>query len=1771
VIEICDFDGIKGDLIAAKAISRSDESEELAFWQIKEGKYRLDLGDQRESIDFGKGKSGWKRVFLAACWRENKVKVCDFALDICISVEIKETARNIKGEVQVSPSVVQTNELFSTSACLPYAELKEFLHEHFPFPPNSECQDSYPVRLSRLQPCHSSCFTCSDSTSTGCLSCFPGFAVLGNSCLPCDPTCQTCQLPTNPTSCLTCIGTATATSPPAACICPSSSYLISSPYQCNPCAGLCSACIGTATTCTDCTLNASLSGGVCTCDLFYFAEWTVCSSCQSSCKSCLNALECVDCVVPALWFFFDKRCYCKENYYTLTTPRSCLPCHSTCFSCFDGLITDCKSCWMNAELLNGGPRAACRCISAFFPDPNAQFCNPCYASCLSCSDSSPSNCLICIPNATFTSGNCICNQGFFLVQVPAACTNCNPTCKECQGSSGNECVSCSSVYASLIGNSGHGYCQCNQGFFPNLTAATCTACHISCLACIGSDASKCTKCHTKAFLSGISPNICSCLDGFYPNSDPNNCQPCEFTCLTCSGPLSSECLSCSPPFTLSAGICTCPPSSTPPNCINCHITCLSCSGVGAAQCTGCKANAILQTATLSNCICVSGYMPDSGSGNCLSCDISCLSCYSIAEVDCYECYSNASLVGGNAPSKCACNSGYFPNLDIAHCSACHISCFVCTGSGDTECSLCYPNAVKTGGKCDCSSMYFPAPNVANCQPCHYTCLTCIGTSRIDCTSCFSFATSEPACICIPHYYPNPASNNCSICNEDCNTCDSGSSDHCLSCYSRAGMPIGSLRSQCSCLLHHYTLSDAAHCLPCDPSCYSCWNGGVPDCLFCYKNASLTNGTRSACACDLRYFPNTHAGLCNNCHYSCFKCTDASDSNCTLCDPNAIFSAGTCTCITGYYMTFNGPNCYLCDISCKSCSNANSCNTCYSNATPTASGGTNYCKCVLGYYPETNAVNCQLCHPTCKGCTGPLSTNCSQCKGTATLQTSPGPSPCFCANDYNLNPMTGLCEYCALTCFTCTGPSSGACTVCWPWARLVPEGGPGVCDCEIGRFPAPTSRTCAPCDRTCRKCYNNTPIACYDCYDFAELIGTACICTARAYPDPDSSSCRLCSLTCSTCSGPYSHSCTGCNYAGYLQGPAPNLCLCSPGFYPDPDASQCSACLAVCATCPDAVTCSSCRANAELGQDFLCLCIPGSMSLPDASNCIICPKGCKSCFDIGCLECIAGYYMLQFACYEHCPHGYEAALHSYCAVADMSPPVPALTVLGNNALSMSFDKYMNFTLSSTDFSIDVITPSGDLSPVTWSEPEFQTSSNFTVYLTFQASYLPPYSEANFTFLSPSQVLSAQLVPTTTLWLIATLHSFGTQPANHTTTLRDSTITRNTAAAVQGVVAVTVVNSMVSGSSGSLVSLINQLQLITYLSMTKLPLKTDFAGTLAAMNVGNMLPNPLSEYISMKITVEKAISPPEYVANYGIETVLFLTNACSFLIVAGLMLFSYIPTHIFTKSSNSTVAAYCRNRMKSLTFATPLRTYLTSYLDMCLFSLLQVSQMRESLISAYAWISLLLACLFLLVTWATPIALVAFTVANRAKMMRRTDVRFNERWGVLYQNFVQSDKAAILAFYSLFVTRRLLLVGTLVLLPDYIAVFAVLNSSVSVLSVLYVVLARPYQALFDQVEGVTIEAGTAVVYFLASAYALPLSSAVQTVLDAVGTWAVRAVVGLNFLFSLCRTVMAVLQVVRLYRARMNQVKYALHDSRNSVNTRDVYEVPNSMERRGRLWWK
>lgn len=1150
--------------------------------------------------------------------------------------------------------------------------------------------------------------------------------------------------------------------------------------------------------------------------------------------------------------------------------------------------------------------------------------------------------------------------------------------------------------------------------------------------------------------------------------------------------------------------CACPTSSFPdPDTAHCSACPVGDSNCGNISTLGCisvteGSRLVLGTFNCETCYPTSNFLSQT-SGSCTSCDVSCASCTVSGSNNCLSCaYAGTSLATSPGPSACVCNAGTYPNPSLSSCGSCHLTCFTCNTTGISKCTGCKPNASLSGASpntCVCNAGYLGTPD--NCLACDPSCATCSALTVSSCLTCKIHANligpSPNACQCAAGYYGDPE--DCYLtCDPECATCSGSTNTRCTGCVATIAKLSSASPSSCVCSDGYFGTPPS--CVLCNATCLTCAGAGTGQCITCKMNAIIASSPPGACACNIGFFPTPDSSNCKQCSPSCLTCSSPAATKCTDCKPNASL--------------LNGAN-------------------------------PGSCICNIGYYPNTTPENCQACDITCLECNGGAASQCKSCKANATLSGT----TCVCQSGFSWDTVSALCQMCDATCLHCLDATASSCLDCWPHAVLSPVIGPGRCECQPGFFPSTTARTCAQCHSTCQSCSNNNASGCLSCYDFAQLSGTACVCIDKAYANPDAASCQLCHISCKSCTGPMESECSSCENGGYMRGPAPNICICGPGFFPNPNPSQCSPCLPVCATCRDSMTCTSCNSHAILNAELLCECVPGSFGQPDSSNCVLCASTCKSCYDLGCSDCLPGYYQLDGTCYDSCPIGYAETSDRICAAADMSAPIPTLTVLQNNTLAVSFDRPMNFILSSTDLDIDVLTSNGDLSPITWSEPSFQGADNFTITLHFQASYLPPGSQANLTFLSPSLILSAQQIPLSLPYVTATLEAFGTQPSNQTS-LQSSSSAKQAAAAAGGVVATSAITSIVSGPSGFL-SLVNQLQLVTYLSMTKIPIAQGFAGTLSALNVGSMLSNPLKDYLDTNITLGEAVAPPDYIENYGIETVLFLTNAAVFLGATGLILASYIPTYLLTKSSNATISTYCRNRMKSLTFSTPLKAWFTSYLDLCVFSLLQVSQVRVSLVSPYAWVSVLLATVFVVLTWITPFVLIVFTAKYYKIMIERKDEQFNTRWGALFMDFAKSEKVAVLAFYSVFIIRRLLLAAMLVLLPSYVSLFVILNCSFSVISVLYILISKPYEGKLDQYEAVVIEIGTALIYLLAGSFALTLTDKARSSLDRVGIWAVRSLIAASSFFSLLRCGVAVGIVIKRYVKAKQAVKarYALRE--------------------------
>ena len=94
---------------------------------------------------------------------------------------------------------------------------------------------------------------------------------------------------------------------------------------------------------------------------------------------------------------------------------------------------------------------------------------------------------------------------------------------------------------------------------------------------------------------------------------------------------------------------------------------------------------------------------------------------------------------GNSSSK----SWGIKNLIIG-LYKCDVSCASCSGSTNTECLTCYPNAIKINGLCECKSTFYA--EIASscttdictiCKSCYLGCDICTSSASSACTKCIS--------------------------------------------------------------------------------------------------------------------------------------------------------------------------------------------------------------------------------------------------------------------------------------------------------------------------------------------------------------------------------------------------------------------------------------------------------------------------------------------------------------------------------------------------------------------------------------------------------------------------------------------------------------------------------------------------------------------------------------------------------------------------------------------------------------------------------------------------------------------------------------------------------------------------------------------------------------------------------------------------------------------------------------------------------------------------
>ena len=260
--------------------------------------------------------------------------------------------------------------------------------------------------------------TLSGTSTTICTSCKAGFYVDNQvSCVQCPSTCSTC---TDYLTCLICEPTFTLKN--GACICDQSldQVLLGS---------VCVSCLSQATNCATCSGN--VAPVTCTkCVDTYTVVNGACSPCGSNCLTCDSTLiYCTSCL-PSFTLSATNTCIngitCAGGYYN-SILSSCSSCDPSCASCVSS--TTCLTCTVTT-MLPSGAQCFCDTTNGFFENKVTNECVYCGATPMTYTSNYPTNCASCIVTSTVNYAEgymcSVCNDGYYLLN--GACVSCDPGC-----------------------------------------------------------------------------------------------------------------------------------------------------------------------------------------------------------------------------------------------------------------------------------------------------------------------------------------------------------------------------------------------------------------------------------------------------------------------------------------------------------------------------------------------------------------------------------------------------------------------------------------------------------------------------------------------------------------------------------------------------------------------------------------------------------------------------------------------------------------------------------------------------------------------------------------------------------------------------------------------------------------------------------------------------------------------------------------------------------------------------------------------------------------------------------------------------------------------------------------------------------------------------------------------------------------------------------------------------------------------------------------------
>ncbi|CAG9312389.1 unnamed protein product [Blepharisma stoltei] len=324
-----------------------------------------------------------------------------------------------------------------------------------------------------------------------------------------------------------------------------------------------------------------------------------------------------------------------------------------------------------------------------------------------------------------------------------------------------------------------------------------------------------------------------------------------------------------------------------------------------------------------------------------------------------------------------------------------------------------------------------------------------------------------------------------------------------------------------------------------------------------------------------------------------------------------------------------------------------------------------------------------------------------------------------------------------------------------------------------------------------------------------------------------------------------------------------------------------------------------------------------------------------------------------------------------------------------------------------------------------------------------------------------------------------------------------IQKQVSSGVKVLVGSSVALAMLNPNPSGLWTLLNTIQLLSYIPYASYPLSDKVSAFFKSINDFNLVPNLFLLFIdenNSKVPYSRA-------KKYGYDSYLLLVNIGNdATILCGII--TIIPlVYYFSKCSQRFIGKKLQKILKEYKFDTFLRFWIISYLEIGFAAIIGVlsTEYSEILENSLQLTNYLLCWFLVIFITITPLLHSYFTFKNMSKIINKRNKKWLVPWSSLYYEFKNNSGFLSTQYYALFFTRRLIFIGNQVFLNDFPQSQLTINAVSSLCIPLFLIFYKPFDDLVLQVTNLITEFGIFIIFLLLIPYFLVLGSTGTNILD------------------------------------------------------------------------